>query len=113
MLITAVLLFAISGPVPQWTLTDATALQARPMSGGVRITANVTLKNACWEAEIHPYTGVAPAEYQIVTRTKPEDVGKMCTRAVVQTTLTHWFPIKQQSITVRTMKGAQSIPVKP
>ena len=113
MFVAAVLMFAISGPPPQWKLTDASAIRAQPMSGGVRITANVDLANACWEAEILPYSGVVPMEYQIVTRTKPDAVGKMCTMALVPTTLTHWFPIKQQSVTVRTEKAALSVPVKP
>ena len=105
-------MLALYGSLPQWTLTDATAVRAEAVNGGVRISANVPA-NACRESEIVAYTGGIPVEYQIVARTKPDDIGKMCTRPAGSTTISHWFPVKGPVVTVRTLQSAQGVHVKP
>jgi hypothetical protein len=97
----ALLLVGITGPEPQWEMTAASDVQAHQTKTGIDIGASVDLQNACWEATISVVPeSVAPVEFLVVARTKPEDVGKMCTMAVVPTTVHAVFPINQQAVTV-------------
>ena len=112
MVLAVVMVFAISGAFPQWTLTDATAVRAEAVNGGVRISAFVNA-SACQEAEIVAYSGGIPTEFQIVARTKPEDIGRMCIRPTAPVTVSHWFPVKGPIVTVRTAASAIGVPVKP
>ena len=110
----ALALLAISGPEPQWTLTDASSVQAHHSKNGVEIVANVTLKNPCWEASIIvDASGKVPAEYDVVTRTQPKKIGVMCIDQLVPTTVHAWFPTSLESVTVHTLEKAVTVKVKP
>lgn len=67
-----------------WHMTAASTVQAVRTKSGISIDANVELANACYEASITAYpSGVVPAEYQVVTRVKPKDVGRLCAMVIV------------------------------
>ncbi len=66
-------------------MTAANDIQAHQTKMGIDISASVELQNACWEATIITSSeSVARVEYVVVARTKPEDVGKMCTMAPIR-----------------------------
>jgi hypothetical protein len=101
LLASVLLLAGITGPEPQWLMTSSSDVQAHQTKAGIDIGASVELQNACWEATINVVPeSLAPVEYVVVARTKPADVGKMCTMATVPMTVHAVFPINQQSVIV-------------
>jgi hypothetical protein len=67
-----------------WQMTAASAVHAKRTKSGISISANVLLANACYEAAVQRSPlRILPEQYQVVTRVKPSDVGKVCTMVVV------------------------------
>lgn len=112
-LLAAVALLAV-GPEPQWKSIAATDVRAYHTMHGVAITASVQLQNACWEAKIIQWPAqIYPAQYQVVTRTKPEDIGVMCTMAVKPDVASGWFAIDQQTVTIHADTQTLTVKVQP
>lgn len=101
----------------EWRMTAASSVEASQTKSGIAISANVELQNTCYEASIIKFNSTAPPQqYQVVTRVKPEDVGKMCAMVVVPGIAHGSFIIMHNvptMVTVRATNKVFTVPVKP
>lgn len=105
---------AVAAPSP-WHITAASKVQAVRSKSGIVITANVELANSCYEAAVQKsLLAIYPAQYIVVTRVKPSDVGKFCAMVVVPSVargsfIMHTVPAK---VTVHAKNKAFIVPVE-
>jgi hypothetical protein len=67
-----------------WHISAANGVFAYRTTSGISISASVELANSCYEASIIKFRSkILLTQYQVVTRVKPEDRGKICAMVVV------------------------------
>lgn len=84
-----------------WHVTAASNVRAARAPSGLSISADVQLADPCYEARIIVYPKKTPrAEYQVVTRIKPADAGKMCAMVIVPSEARGYFRMDRVPKTV-------------